>query len=184
MRATALALLVICLAAGPSYGEPLRARVVDRESGQPVAGAVVWGRWFTHAGLSSEAETETDAQGWFTLDRPAGSLRSERGEIVFVYKFGYVVWMNGITIRVEGSPRRGQRPPPEEVTEPRVPSTIMLVKFPQNGHRPYHLSILYLAVNGDGHQERRPKFVEAIKPEAAEAEKQVGELCRNPLDCD
>jgi hypothetical protein len=185
MRARALLILaLVATAAGPVHAEPLRARVVDVQTGRPVEGAVVSGRWVTRAGASSESEVETDAQGWFTLDRPAEPLRERDGEIVIVYKFGYVVWLNNLLVHVEGSPRVGQRPRPEEPKDPRVPGTIMLAPFPRHGHRPYHLSMLFLILDADGHKERRPRLLRALAPEQAAAEKQVEELCRNKTDCD
>lgn len=180
----ALVILAVLSLAGPSHADALRTRVLDAETGRPIDGAVVSGRWVTEAGVFSESEVQTDAQGWFTLDRPAGPLHHDNGEVVIVYKFGYVVWMNTMIVHVEGSPRVGHRPRIPERRDPRVPPTIALARFPQHGHRPYHLSMLYLVLDADGHKARRPKFLDAIKPEEGEALKQVKDLCRSPTDCD
>ena len=68
-----------------------RGRVIDQDTGEPVAGAIVTGRYFggvSWGGSScNRAEsTVSDAQGWFELplDRKAGSLHLE------AFKRGYV----------------------------------------------------------------------------------------------
>lgn len=185
MRFLTLLILAFIATANTAHADTLRVQVVDAQTGRPIEGAVVSARWITQAGVSSESEAESDAQGWFTLDRPAGPLRDTNGEIMVVYTFGHVVWINSLIVNVQGPPRPGAAPPSEERRQDsRIPAQIALDRFPENGNRPYHLWLLTLFADGDGHKERRPKFVNAIKLEQAAAEKQINELCRSRADCD
>ena len=100
----ALGLLML---ASAGCGSTLRGRVLDAETGQPIAGAAVYGDWSAPcnvswaciqafqrslvpiSGVGHTEEAKTDAQGEFTLDRP--SFFDKGTEIIAVYKCGYSV---------------------------------------------------------------------------------------------
>lgn len=123
--------------------------------------------------------------GRFTLDRPAAPLRDADGEVVVVYKFGYIVWVNALTIDVHTPARTDVPPPvPQKRPDPRVPSQITLTPFPKGGNRAWHFWMLDFVAEADGHQDRRPKFWNAIRLEREAGLREREEFCRNRTDCD
>jgi hypothetical protein len=131
MRALlALALLALGVS---GCATTIRARVLDAETRQPIAGAVVRGVWTKLVGvpgltsheLTGSQETETDADGRFTLDRRPSS---DDGESVLVYRFGYVAWSNLSTF-----PSRLRRKSHD------IPDDILLERFPESESHYEHL---------------------------------------------
>jgi hypothetical protein len=131
MRALlALALLALGVS---GCATTIRARVLDAETRQPIAGAVVRGVWTKLVGvpgltsheLTGSQETETDADGRFTLDRRPSS---DDGESVLVYRFGYVAWSNLSTF-----PARLRRKSHD------IPDDILLERFPESESHYEHL---------------------------------------------
>lgn len=126
-----------CAGALGDLGGPIRTQVVEAGTGRPIAGAVVLGVWTKRVGLPGlyhtelvdVKETETDAEGWFVLERPAALGIEE--EAVTVYKFGYVAWSNLFVFPT--SKRR------EDV---RVPARIGLEPFPAGGDRRRHIDFI------------------------------------------
>jgi hypothetical protein len=114
----------------------IQARVLDAETKQPIPGAVVQGIWtkiagvrgFTHHELVGSQETETDADGRFTLRRLPSDGFEDDGESILIYKFGYVAWNN---LRMFPSRARRERQG--------VPKEILLDRFPQSGSHFEHL---------------------------------------------
>jgi hypothetical protein len=82
---------------------PATFQVLDVQTNEPVTGAVAVGMWFrtkTLFGLpytytAKVVETETDAEGYFTLPATFGRLALQRPNII-VYKRGYVGWSSSL----------------------------------------------------------------------------------------
>ena len=154
MRAlVALALLALGVS---GCATTIRARVLDAETRQPIAGAVVRGVWTKLVGvpgltsheLTGSQETETDADGRFTLDRRPSS---DDGESVLVYKFGYVAWSNLSTF-----PSRLRRKSHD------IPEDILLERFPPSQSHTEHIRFIG-SLNPFGAQQR--KLSDALGPE-------------------
>lgn len=159
------ALLVIALA-GVGCARTIHGRVLDAETRQPVQGAVVVGVWTTLSGfpglhshkLVGVRETETDADGWFALERlsSAGLDGEGDGQAITVYKFGYVAWSN-----LYAFPPMGTR------EDQQVPADILLQRFPAGLSHRRHLffvSDATVAVMRPG-DESTPKLQKALGPE-------------------
>jgi hypothetical protein len=143
----------------------IHGQVLDAQSGQPIAGAVVLGVWtkvaglpgLTHTELVGVKEVETDAQGRFTLERPRTLFPfAEDDESITVYKFGYIAWNNIFTFPPTGSGRRKDQ---------RVPAEIRLEKFPDGQSHQRHISFINLARGGLYGLDRIPRFWDALQPE-------------------
>ncbi len=158
----ALAGLVALVLVGANSPRTIRGQVLDAQTRQPIAGAVVLGVWTRVAGLPglhhSELvgvrEVETDAEGRFALERPLSLPLDE--ESVTIYKFGYVAW-NNLYIFPNSEVRTDQRVPPE----------ILLERFPAGQSHRKHLSFISGATRtamGYGH-ESTPKFQNATDAE-------------------
>ena len=156
--------------------QAIRARVVDARNGDPVVGATVLLKVRTDKGFTDEHETETDADGRFALDRPMGA--ADPDIMVFVYRFGYVVWSNAVTFRVpRGRPVVRWHVPEADDADGNIPQSILLAPFPSDGWRPTHAQFLWLIANADGRRAQRPRFWQAIQQERDEALKQCGKDC-------
>lgn len=115
----------------------LRGQVLDAQTGQPIAGAVILGVWtkggglpgLSHTNLVGVREAETDAAGRFTLDGVSGLLLDEQS--ITVYKFGFVAWNNQWIFP-------GFKPRPD----PRVPAEIRLEPFPSGGKHLDHIMFI------------------------------------------
>ena len=152
--------LLLALACSGCAGT-LTGQVLDARTGQPVARAVVLGVWTKAAGLPGlphtevvdVSETETDAQGRFTLERAGGLVIDE--ESLTVYKFGYVAW-NNLYVFPSSARRESTR----------IPSKIALDEFPQTQSHQSHISFLgnAAAVFMYG-WDRIPKLWKGIQPE-------------------
>jgi len=80
---------------------PYRGRVVEADTGEPVAGALVYASWTLHAGYGMtlpaghrEYVTNTDARGLYTvpsLEAPGPGVRITDFDLV-IYKRGYVAY--------------------------------------------------------------------------------------------
>ncbi len=159
---TALALVAVL---GSGCTRAIQARVLDAETRQPIPGAVVLGVWTKvegFAGLYSHKlvgvrETETDADGRFTLDRLESSgLDGEGdGQAITVYKFGYVAWSN-LFVFPNSRLRENQR----------VPADILLERFPEGTSRQRHMSFVNGARRSSMYgQDVMPKFWDALRQE-------------------
>jgi hypothetical protein len=104
---TAAVMLLLHLCAGPPayWGEPVHGRVIDRDTGKAIAGAVVVGRWVPellggamnqYPGAFEVAETRTGADGTYTLPgwgprlRPVFYCFYFRDPMINVVKAGYL----------------------------------------------------------------------------------------------
>jgi len=155
---TALLLLVLT---GAGCAGTLKGQVLDAQTGQPIEGVVVLGVWTKYAGLPGlqhgelvgVKETETDAEGQFLLET-AWSLGTE--EAVTVYKFGYVAWSNLFIF-----PTSARR------QDTRVPSTVLLERFPPGEGHQRHMMFINNARRASGMygRDRIPKFWDALQRE-------------------
>jgi len=164
-RRLLIAALALVVCAGSGCARAIQARVVDAETRQPIAGAVVLGVWTTLAGLPGlyhhklvgVRETETDADGRFTLERLESSgLDGEGGgQAITIYKLGYVAWSN-LFVFPTSALRENQR----------VPREIPLERFPPGGSRSRHMSFISNAMGAGLYgYDAIPKFSEALKEE-------------------
>lgn len=158
--AACLSLLLGAILAGCATG-PIRARVLDAETRQPVPGAVVVGVWtkvigglLYHHELVGVRETETDAEGRFELERlPSSGLDGEGdGQAITVYKLGYLAWSNVYLFR--GDLRKDQR----------IPREILLDRFPPGESHQEHLFFISNATTM-GDLDPNSKFQRAIERE-------------------
>ena len=160
-RALALASFLLLALATAGWAATLRGQVVDAQTGQPIAGAVVLGVWtkvgglpgLHHTDLVGVRETETDASGHFALERLKGS--GEDAESLTVYKFGYVAWNNLFVF-----------PTWERRTDAQVPAQIPLERFAPGDSHQKHMSFISNATRAGmfGH-ESDPKFQKALDRE-------------------
>jgi hypothetical protein len=143
---------------------PIASQVLDAQTGQAIAGAVVLGVWTTkgegifgaHAPtkLVGVREAETDREGRFTLERPPGVFGAD-DESVTVYKFGYVAWSN--LFLWPTSKRR---------EDTQVPAQIRLESFPPGGDRRRHIDFIDGATRASlSSRVARPKFDKALESE-------------------
>ena len=139
MRHNAWVLLLLAFAGAGCASTTIRAQVVDAETRQPIAGAVVLGVWtkvvgggLYHHELVGVRETESDVEGRFELERlPASGLDGEGdGQAITVYKFGYLAWSNIYLFRA--NLRENQR----------VPREIPLERFPDGESHRRHLDFI------------------------------------------
>lgn len=149
-------LLMLLVLAGTGCAGTLKGQVVDAQTGNPIAGAVVLGVWMKYVGLPGlehsqlvgVKETETDAEGRFVLE----TLRGE--ESITVYKFGYVAW-NNLFIFPTSARRQNTS----------VPSKISLEKFPPGESHKRHMDFVAGATRGRENPDSTPQLWKAIRPE-------------------
>lgn len=139
---------------------PIRARVLDAETREPIVGAVVLGVWTRVVGIGlshSEdvglAESETDRNGRFELER-RGTSGVRRDEAVTVYKFGYIAWNNSFVF--PGWQRR---------ETPQIPEVILLERFPTGLSHRDHLSFIDQAALGRSSNAATPRFGNSLERE-------------------
>ncbi|MCX5734345.1 MAG: hypothetical protein NTW68_08475 [candidate division NC10 bacterium] len=160
----ALAAILLCgvLTSGcAQLGGSIQSQVRDVQTNQPISGAAVLGVWtkrvgfpgLDHTELVGNREAETDAEGRFTLERPAGIGTGE--EWVAVYKFGYVAWSNIYIFQV-----------PRGRPDPTVPPQIQLDPFPPGASHDEHIRFIYKAISSSvSRRGDRHRFDEAIRRE-------------------
>jgi hypothetical protein len=154
---TALLLLARVGAAG---AETIRAQVLDAETTLPVAGAIILGVWSKVSNLGGEwrpeflavRETETNKEGWFSLEGPGAAGVDE--ESVTVYRSGYAAW-NNLFIFPTSEPRQDMR----------VPPMILLQRFPAAASHRQHVDFIAEATLGQEDPHRTPRFWKAVRPE-------------------
>ena len=153
----ALVCVIVCL----GCAMPIRGRVVDASTGQPLAGVAVLGIWLRIPelpGLQHKhelvgiAETQTDANGRFALPRPHGTVNEEG---ITAYRFGYVAWSNLLTF-----PTFARRP------SQRLPSTLALQPFPPDQTHRDHASFISVLTLGYATMQHAPYFWNAIRQES------------------
>jgi hypothetical protein len=160
LRLLALATLVLVAVSGTgcmSLG-PIRSQVLDAQTGQPVPGAIALGVWTRREGppglrattLAGYKEVEVDAQGRFVLEPPEGLSFSE--ESVTVYKPGYIAW-NNLDVFPTLEPRK----------ETRVPTQILLERFPPGESHTRHRDFIADQTMRVGVSSRAPKFWNAVQ---------------------
>ncbi len=154
--------LLLLLFADAGCAGTMQGQILDAQTGQPIAGAVVLGVWtkvvgfpgLQHHELVDVREAEADADGRFSLERPT-SFGNE--EAVTIYKFGYVAWSNLFTFPTS---------PLHEGEDARIPPRILLARFPAGQSHQRHLHFIRNArrsvMYGD---EKVPKFMDALRPE-------------------
>lgn len=160
MRRVACASIVLAaLLTGCATG-PLRARVLDAETREPIIGAVILGVWTRVIGIGlshSEdvglAEAETDGNGRFELGR-GGISGVRRDEAVTIYKFGYIAWSNSFVF--PGWQRRETR---------QIPEVILLERFPTGLSHRDHLSFIDQAALGRSSNAATPRFGNSLERE-------------------
>lgn len=152
-------LLILLALIGAGCATTIRAQVLDAETRRPIPGAVVLGVWsrvvgfgLTHHELVGVAETATDADGRFELER-LGRSGFRREEAITVYKFGYVAWSNlyHFPIRLR-----------EDQT---IPRDILLGRFPPTESHQRHMGFIDSATAGAYSHEMIPRFSNAIRQE-------------------
>lgn len=159
---SAIALATALLLVHPGLGgaEILQGQVLDAQTGQPIAGAVVLGVWSMVGGPSGlprtnpvvVKEVETDTEGRFVLETPGPTEVDE--ESVTIYKSGYIAWNNLFTF-----------PTSEPRTDTRVPSKIGLERFPPAQSHRRHVDFISEATIGKDDPTTTPKFWNAVRPE-------------------
>jgi hypothetical protein len=104
IRGVLAALLVSLLAGGAEGAGPWKGQIVDRETGQPIAGAVVlaiwtvrsWGEIHPHDEFHSAFEAVSDADGRFVIPEhtavPTKPLTAIRGPQIVIFKAGFGGW--------------------------------------------------------------------------------------------
>jgi len=153
--------LFVLVFPGTGCAGTIQGQVVDAQTSQPIAGAIVLGVWTKVAGLPGlhhhelvgVQEVETDAEGRFMLERPRRIIY-EDDESVTVYKPGYVAWNNLIVF--PNSVRR---------KDTRLSSQIILERFPSGKGHQRHVSFISGATRGKDNPETTPKFWNAVRPE-------------------
>jgi hypothetical protein len=148
---------LLTLLATSGCARTIQGRVLEAETGQPIAGAIVLGVWTETHGfgdhyttLVGAREAETDAQGRFTLER----VQSLFGvESVTVYKFGYITWSSEYVF------------PSKSVRKREVPPEIRLAPFPPGGSHWEHVRFIDLATSMTSSRGAWVKFREAIRQE-------------------
>ena len=160
-RPIALATALLLVRPGPGGAEILQGQVLDAQTGQPIAGAVVLGVWSMVGGSSglprtnpvAVREVETDAEGRFVLGGPGLEVEVDE-ESITVYRRGYVAW-NNLFIFPTSEPR----------VDTRVPSKIMLDRFPPAQSHRRHVDFISEATLGKDDPATTPKFWKAVRPE-------------------
>jgi hypothetical protein len=156
-------MLLVLLTAGTGCAGAIQGQVLDAQTGQPIVQAVVLGVWTKIAGipglqhheLVNVKETETDAEGRFSLERPESLAALAENEAVTIYKFGYVAWSNLYTFPT--SPLND---------DTRVPPSIALKRFPPGQSHQRHMDFIsearWSVMYG---LDRIPKFWGALQQE-------------------
>lgn len=156
----ALATALLLVRPGPGGAETLQGQVLDAQTGQPIAGAIVLGVWSMVGGPSglprtnpvAVKEVEADAEGRFVLEAPGPTGVEE--ESVTVYKSGYIAWNNLFTF-----------PTSEPRADTRLPSKIRLERFPPAQSHRRHVDFISEATLGKDDPATTPKFWKAVRPE-------------------
>jgi hypothetical protein len=153
-----LALALVLLAA-TGCAPTIRSQVLDAQTGQPIAGAVILGVWtkgggvpgLSHTDLVGVREAETDAEGHFELERVWGLLLDDKR--ITVYKFGYIAWSNQAVF-----PSFARR------DDTGVPAQIRLAPFPPEDSHGNHMGFVRhsTGVLASGYA---PLFWKAVRPE-------------------
>lgn len=160
MAVAALAALAI---SSTGCASTVRARVLDANTRQPIAGAVVLGVWtkvaglpgLTHHKIAGAREAETDTEGRFVLERPPSSgFEGDDGQAITIYKSGYVAWSN-LFLFPSSVKRSNQKVPPE----------VLLERFPRGESHRRHIHFISGATRGGDNPETTPKFWNAVRPE-------------------
>jgi len=147
---------------GTGCAGTIQGQVVDAQTGQPIAGAIVLGVWTKVAGLPGlyhhelvgVQEVETDAEGRFVLQQ-ARNVVYEEDQSVTVYKFGYVAW-NNLSV-FPASVRR---------QDTRIPAQIRLDPFPPSQSHQRHLTFINNATAAGMYGlDSIPKFWDALQRE-------------------
>ena len=132
--------------------------MLDAQTQQPIAGAVVLGVWTKQEGmvfhrtvLVGVKEAETNAEGRFELERP-GALGVE--ESVTVYKFGYVAWNNQYIFPTDENRKRTG-----------IPDQIPLELFPPDGSHQKHIRFIHSATMSSFSARSWVRFRDAINRE-------------------
>jgi len=158
--ASGLAALLLLAPTSIGCASTLSGQVVDAQTGQPIAGAVVLGVWvyaggapgLAHSELVGVREAETDAEGRFALESLAGLPVEER---ITVYKSGYVAWSNLFSF-----------PPLRRREKTAAPTQIRLEPFPPGESHWEHMLFIDLArSSGLYGNESNPKLQTAIDRE-------------------
>ena len=153
---------VFLLFANTGCAGTLQGQVLDAQTGQPIAGAVVLGVWTKLAGLPGlhhhelvgVREVETDTEGRFVLEQ-ARRVVYEDDESVTVYKPGYVAWSNLYIF-----------PTSERRTDTRIPAEIRLEPFPPDQSHSQHMSFINNSRRAGRYGiDSMPKFWSALQPE-------------------
>jgi hypothetical protein len=162
----ALFLLLLLVVAGTGCSAAtIRARVLDAQTREPIARAVVLGVWTTVSGgllyhheLVGVRETETDGNGRFELERlPSSGLNGEGdGQAITVYKAGYIAWSN-IYLFQPAKLRENQT----------IPENIFLERFPPGASHARHRDFISSATGGRNNPKTTPKFWKALHPGAS-----------------
>jgi hypothetical protein len=162
-RDVCLTILLAAALCGCATG-PIRARVLDAQTRQPIPGAVVLGVWTKvvsglpyHHDFVGVRETDTDADGRFELERlPSSGLRGEGGgQSITVYKFGYIGW-NNLEVFPTSKLREDQN----------IPSEILLERFPPaESHQQHMFFISNSMLGGMYGLDLIPRFEGAIEQE-------------------
>lgn len=160
LRALGVAGLLLSLCVGTGCASTIQGRVLDAETGQPIAGAVVLGVWIggggapglPHSVLVGVREAETDVDGRFVLEN-MGRLFVE--ESITVYQFGYIAWNNIYSF--PGFERRKDRS---------IPPQIRLERFPPSGSHSQHIEFVHLATSSSHSSGHWVKFRESIARES------------------
>ena len=155
-------LLLVVVGTGCS-APTIRARVLDAQTREPIARAVVLGVWTTVSGgwlyhheLVGVRETETDGDGRFELERlPSSGLTGEGdGQAITVYKAGYIAWSNIYLFH------------PSKLREHQaIPVNIFLERFPPGASHERHIDFISGATGGRDNPETTPKFWKALHSE-------------------
>lgn len=102
--AVAALLTVVLLAGNAEAAGPWKGQIVDRETGQPIAGAIVlaiwtvrgWGEIHPEDEFHSAVEAVSDAEGRFVIPEhtatPTKPLTAIRGPQVVIFKAGFGAW--------------------------------------------------------------------------------------------
>ena len=160
MQRLGFAVLFLLLLAGTGCAGTLKGQVLDAQTGQPIENAVVLGVWSKVAGIPglhhtefvAVREAETDTMGRFELEMPRKIGVDE--EAVTVYNPGYVAWSNLFIF-----------PTSERRQDTRVPSKILLEKFPPGQSHRRHVDFIAGATRGRDNPDSTPKFWKAVRPE-------------------
>jgi hypothetical protein len=157
----ALSGLAVLLAVftGSGCARTIEGQVLDAQTGQPIAGAVVLGVWIggggmpglSHAVLLGVREAETDTEGRFVLESLWRPFIEER---ITAYKVGYLGWSN--LFLFPSLKRRDDR---------RVPPEIRLDHFSPGVRHSDHMDFIHLATGSSVSSGSWVKFRGAIDRE-------------------